>query len=468
MAEINWGHGRLQPYESLASIFAKFCALNCISPRQARFFLREVFDASGWSPRHGLTVDQERLLAQVLDEPIEIVSTVTPKDFLLFRPSEPFSFRPENQSNSDAYCPECLKRGYHACFHTLYWLKRCAIHQLDLVPIFPRSLRGVGSEFDTYVLELTVLFREANPRWLVCTNRSSLWPNRGLGVLEEIKRWVLDVHRSIGYMGNDLEVVGGATYDLRNLGVLLGRLNWLSPLSVAAEDCLAVTPAPLTVRRVLLGKHESSEMRRLLSYATLDQLLWFYKRTMYLESEDSPIATAVRNEIAQIQNHHACTCVWGWSRYSGWTRVPPDVWPSATYICPYEAARNELLAGWTSFFANGFQGQNEWDAYVRMASRFSNQGLVSLLEETAGQTPGEWKIGSPCIKWTVENSIAGILLDLVLSELHIRAKEISDWLHCLDHRKPPGDITRTPASIIVFGQPDELVVLEWPPSCSVH
>jgi hypothetical protein len=71
---INWGRGRLRPYESLGSFAAKVCALNKLQPASFRRFISACLGASfpAEAPDRLVTIN----LAKLLDEPLSVVQTI--------------------------------------------------------------------------------------------------------------------------------------------------------------------------------------------------------------------------------------------------------------------------------------------------------------------------------------------------------------------------------------------------------
>ena len=465
LGKLNWGRGRLQPYESFSSLSAKFCALNCIKPLQFRKFLCVVFGSPDWSP-YGLSKGQKVLLASILDEPIEIVNTIQPDDFSLCFPSEVFSIYTDNRFNFHyvTYCPECLRRCYHAFFHELSWLKKCLIHQVDLVQV--RKDYASGSRHDSYINLLSNSFREANPRWLRLSEENSIWPNGEVAVFTEIRSWMSRAIRCVTdfELGNP-HVLGGTSYELRHLGVLLGRLNWLSPLSIEAESCLATEPSSISAKCITLDETLSAELHNVLSKVALSDLVWFYKRFLLLNGDDNSIQTSVKVEIDAIQARHGkCNCEWGWSRYSGWTRVPQDIWPSGIYLCPFALAQEKLKSEWTDVFSRevGDRGEQAWWSYVNIANRYIDLGIVTAQFSFSFSSPL-----TPCVNWCLDHRVTEIFHDLVLRDLSLRSAEIANWLDTMDYRNPPPDMAVPPASVIVFGEDRRLAILEWPPTYRV-
>lgn len=104
LPKINWGRGRLNKHESFVAFAAKFCRLNCLTPKQFREFWKtsiNIFDND----------QQEKkicLIARILDEPKSVVRTVFENRPLDNSWNSMDSRACHYRYNSISYCCECL------------------------------------------------------------------------------------------------------------------------------------------------------------------------------------------------------------------------------------------------------------------------------------------------------------------------------------------------------------------------
>jgi hypothetical protein len=160
----NWGRGRLQRYESVYSVYAKFSVINGISPAATRVF----FDArlkSAQSSGFLVTNRQARAFSKLLDEPLSVVKTLEqPDSFDLAsaRKLIPGHAAVFPRSLHLRYCPECLRLQFHGFFHQFSYLDRCPLHEVELLEI---GGNASSAYFDNKVALLIKLFREFHPDW---------------------------------------------------------------------------------------------------------------------------------------------------------------------------------------------------------------------------------------------------------------------------------------------------------------
>ena len=137
LGEVNWRRGSLWPYESMASVGAKYCHLNKVRPSEFLKFLNRfsspVRPIEFWKWLDCGSFDDEAMSVALREAP-EHVARLRWTPFL---PPEGYADGPPNRRIYDPeihirFCPECARRGLHAIFHQLPWLRKCLLHEIEL------------------------------------------------------------------------------------------------------------------------------------------------------------------------------------------------------------------------------------------------------------------------------------------------------------------------------------------------
>ncbi len=130
---VNWMHGTLRRYESIASVGAWFCAQNFVQPNAFAEFLLEFLPAV---PSHyTLTIENPSFdfirFARALNEPIEIVRSLGVARLGLGE-IERVSGVGSVASTPFRVCEHCLHQRFHSVWHQVPWLERCVFHDMPL------------------------------------------------------------------------------------------------------------------------------------------------------------------------------------------------------------------------------------------------------------------------------------------------------------------------------------------------
>ncbi len=470
---INWGRGRLLPYESVGAFAAKFCRLNGIKPREFRWFLDDLIGQSQWNST-GLSASEVKSLARLLDEKESVVDKLSPNKLQLPGCYGTFSFinNIDDSYNKVSYCPECLGIGYHASFHEYPWLKKCPIHQTNLIQkIVPYA--GGNSKFDRYIHIIEELLDHGTSSWFSIKTNSDATTQLNGANFKKFVGWVRSVQRFNGVTSaSNLVSLRGGDYSLVDIDILLGRIGWAVPLPKCVRGLFNVTTKPLEPVIVDYPTEIVNQLASLLSKLNYSNFSWFYKKTIALSNENTKyrelVLTAVKKIEIQGEEHPSD---WGWSKEGGWGRVDPDGWPYWNLITPTGLAARELRREWTDFPLKDDsyrQLETWWFRYVFLASILHELGYVSPLHVSKGSHDQQIYIDhyfEPKVRLALDPELKRLIEDLLYEEALVHIDEIQSWLKAIANGEKPYKINRKFPSIgNLFLEPGRAYLFIWPTS----
>lgn len=468
---INWGRGRLLPYESIGSFAAKFCRLNGIKPRDFRWFLDDLIGKSNWY-RLGFSATEVRILARLLDEHESVVDKLNSNKLQLLGCYGTFSFnnKVDDSYNKVLYCPECLGIGYHASFHEYPWLKKCPIHQTNLIQKYV-PFAGGNSNFDRYVHMIEELLDHGTSSWFSIKTNSVVATQLNGTNFRKFVGWVRSVQRLNGVTSaSNLVSLRGGDYSLVDIDVLLGRIGWAVPLPKCVRGLFNVTTKPLEPVIVDYSTEIVNQLASLLSKLNYSKFSWFYKKTIALSNEKTRyrelVLTAVKEIEIQGKEHPSD---WGRSREGGWGRVDPDGWPYWNLITPTELAASELRREWTDFPLKDDSYrrlETWWFNYVFFARILHELGYVAPLHVSKGSHDQQIYIDNyfePKVRLALDPELKRLIEDLLYEEALAHIEGTQSWLKAIASGEKPYEISRKFPSIgNLFFEPERAFLLIWP------
>ncbi|OIQ74575.1 hypothetical protein GALL_437720 [mine drainage metagenome] len=468
---INWGRGRLLPYESLGSFAAKFCRLNGTTPREFRWFLDELVGVENWT-FVGFDTPSVKKVARLLDEKESVVEKLDPDKLQLPGCYGAFnSLSSINQSLEQVtYCPECIKNGYHASFHEYPWLKMCPIHWTNLLKERVGSFGG-GSKFDKYVSTLDHLFDHVSMTWLEIDTYSVVTAEIKTDAFRRFIRWIKAVQRIHGVMkARNLITLWGSNYSLDNIDVLLGRVAWATPFPKRFHELFHMKVKRLLPKITEYPIDVTNRLTSLITKIGYADLVWFYKKTVALADEQTKYRELVLKAVDDLKNqdmvHHS---EWGWSKGMGWQHVDPDGWPYWGFMTPFHLAVIELKYEWTDFLRDDdqvWQRSSDWFIYCNLAQRLYESRVVSSADG------GQWPFNpsfltvpffSPFIKLEIDHDLKSLIEDLLYEEASAHIDEIRSWLKAITKGAAPYETpTEKPSKGNLFNEPGRAYLMTWP------
>lgn len=464
---INWGRGRLLPYESMGAFISKFRRLNGLSFKKARDFIDRLFQGTGWQSTQ-LADHSIRVLSTLLDERRSIVSKLDFRRLSLDGCYGTFYF-PEARPHTQRvmYCPECIKSGYHALFHQLYWLKKCPIH---LVKLLSEAIEfpGVGSHFDRYCKKVEQILERENPNWLSINGYEPIEDWLYGKNFREFACWIRAQQRLARTMHSKviLSLKGTAYFDAESL---LSRTGNHVRLPKRLEEVLGFKPSIL--RPII--KHYPIEPARLLAKALsnckFNDLILFYRTTIAIKGQQLKCSSMVKELIFQLQiKDTQFKSHWRWSDNFGWGKVTSDSWIYWDLLSPCQLAIRGVSQNWEAldFEAGTFNERYaSWQYYIIIASILYKHGLVTPIDESCISPSGEFFLNplfKPIIDQFLDADVIEIIEDILFEEAVAYCVNIRTWMTTLTEDDKPPDLPKPVSKGNLMIDGNEAYLLMWP------
>lgn len=130
-----WRPGALRPFESVASLGAKYCYLNKIRFIDFWEMLSEFLPQGTDVPEGTYALDAPGFnigrFAHYLGEPVSIANTMLLKKAIPgphLQAVYGSKYTPDFNYKALRFCPACLAHGYHSNLHQMEWMAKCFIH----------------------------------------------------------------------------------------------------------------------------------------------------------------------------------------------------------------------------------------------------------------------------------------------------------------------------------------------------
>lgn len=423
-ARINWGRGRLTPYSSAPSFIAQFCEFNDLTHKELERFFGGYF---GDDENIYIFAKHLPALANLLDEPLTVVNTLSNSSFALPACFGAFESNFSEVKNRErvSYCPACLESGYHAIFHEEPWLYRCPLHREPI-----ERLAFVGGH-DGYLTTVKNLLKLNCPRWPdVCLGNA--FPGDKFPDFLLLLRWISNAKKRTaklhGYNAASLEEL---PYSLENIDILLGRLDAISPISRELTDLMIVPPRRQHQKKEAVTRDAVIKIQGAAKKIPLCRLLWYLrKHNAIIQSRESPSRLIAATEVTKLQQKHsACKCQWAWSRYDGWQRIHSDEERSDLRLCPYEYAIDELRANWLDFVSPNASSRvvlNTEGEFFDACYQVREAKLSTVEWSEPSQYENSGHAGMPIIP--LVKNVESLLDVLLTAQVTAHCDELNAWL----------------------------------------
>jgi hypothetical protein len=123
--QYTWDRSWVLPYESIWSLLHKFSVLNRISFSECKSLFKSNRARGGRVTELGLSLCEQKLT--------RVIGQGSPLDLNLMHRIVHPNDRASLVSANLRSCRICLRHGYHSIFHQITLIKRCPIHQIDLI-----------------------------------------------------------------------------------------------------------------------------------------------------------------------------------------------------------------------------------------------------------------------------------------------------------------------------------------------
>jgi len=461
---INWGRGRLLPYESLTSFAAKFCVLNEIAPSRFRKFLTAKFGRQFDGDVPSDETETVRL-AELLDEPYHVVATLNNRLFISSKRSlVGIRLYHDDLRNEIKICDACLSRGVHLVFAEVPWLKKCPIHRITYsirrVEWKPGTIR-----FDNYVREIAKLLRNANQKWPFPPRLKTdqYYDSEESSNLIEFVNWLNLANATKQWIDRHLIWASGSCDVMRQTQwISLGKVISLCPTPPAIREVLHDSIEQLKICVFEYDKDVYTAWEQVAVPISVYDLVYHYKRAAELNRKEALFQRRLHECVEAIRSSHpVCACSWGWSRYLGWQEVDSSNWPHWGFICPYEVAANELISGWGDF-TDVMSTQDTKREFIKIGAarrqcagtRFMSQsGEASHVDYSAHSSNSATHL-IPC-------HLEEMLDRLVAREIQIYTEELQNWLVSLTLGAKPYTRSTLIGNVMLLSVGDKMTLLSW-------
>lgn len=470
---INWGRGRLLPYESPYSLVAKFARLNGIGAKQARDFLGHIAGQTNWVD-FGFDDTAAKRLSRLLDEPAAIIKTI---GFSALSLPIPYVTTQLTGVSDDLHevvvcCPTCLAKGYHASFHLYAWLKKCPIHCDDLVqiaissdwntPAFDRFVGAVGQMLD----------RATAGAWLSLGTRAMLSPDLGGRRFKSFRHWLRSVHRYMRSLASSNVVSLAETMPSKSiLPELLGRITWAVPMSKSMVDLFRLRPTRIEPSNLdypadVVGRF-ASLFKTGNTNASYRLFASFYKSTIAAVDGMPRFRELMLSRIEDMKSEFADVAwQWGYSQ-NGWKSVDPRGWPYWMVDNPLERAIEDLHSDWThtDIFADGTRRRsNAMMAYTHIAHDYMKRGVLAIVNDSETKVRRVYRPFEFMVPFTIEadDDVIALIEDMLFFEAVADAETIHTWLsRVAGGAEPvPGPEQLSPGDLML--EPHQAQLRIWP------
>jgi hypothetical protein len=464
-AGINWGRGRMHPYESLASFAAKFRALNTVSVSTFKAFLASHIGRP-FAPDLPRDETEVKCLAGLLDEPFDVVRTLNIRplnnDEAKMFPKQSKHTQPMSHIR---VCDSCLSCGIHLVFTEIPWVQLCPLHQLRYrslaMPWVPSHAR-----FGKYIQTLEKCLKNANQHWPSLQNVGveSNYSQECLKNLNVFTGWLSSLDFSVQRI------------EKQALWASQSCVCHANGKPISFEKLLHLCPPPKSVSNVIKGESEnfvfhstwydrpvSDEIAILAKRIGLGNAIYIIKRSAQLYEANLSFKNLLNGSVASIRREHPlCQCEWGWSNYLGWQQVDPNRWPHWGYVCPVVFAANELISEWGDFTSVLSRHETKLELLrinetLQNYHRLCSGPIANSMSTHISQSSTHGNRGELAISPNLES----VLNDLISLDMQIHTEELQNWLLELTRGADPRDRTRSGAELMLLSRGGKVQLLTW-------
>lgn len=432
---INWGRGRLLPYESRISIVAKFSILNHRSVQQSHSFIGEY-----WEPTK---------LAGLLNEDLNITETIFEDlDLLTCFGGEGRNHGVSHLMSAGAhlfsYCPTCLEMGFHATFHNFKWLLKCPIHHENLISkrygIYASDRVGLIEDFITLMTNVFMnwLSIDAN----LAAHQLALHPK-----FSAFKTWVQTARsKSIAYESNVICAVAGDDYSINTLDQFWPRFFWMHSTSAEIRKILKRTCSAIAPMYRKLDKQSTTELKQLTKHFHFSEISAFYRYLTMLRDRMPSFREEAFSLLDDMRDKHkVCRCKWRKDHKGYWLKVNKK-YEYYFNRCPGKLFANALEREWCNFHAG-----DPVPSYTKRMAK-----LRYLLFDY-----GFLKGYIPRQQFLISEELANFLDELMNIQLRESKDDLHNWEKRIKAGNHPLHCRHTLARTLLFQNDDESYMLSW-------
>ncbi len=465
---VNWGRGRLLPFESNLSFLAKFCLLNHIEYNVCFDFFKTLSLARYLDGGY-LESEDEKTMSKLLHEDISVVSTLNANLFYLQPCFGTFSYDHEfaydgkyrGRDRNLFYCEKCMSGFYHASFHSQFWLDYCPIHQSRLTSASMYELRNYS--VSSKPMRFIQKYHEKNTYKFTSTfNRHRIELALSNSIVPKLIKWISDVSDYyVSMKSHNIMSMFGDGYKGRDIKSLLGRINWAVPMPDDMRRSLNIEEViPKTVAcNIIAVKEFISLSEDVGPYGLLE----FYLDTLILRHSEEELLFFAKENIDEFESKYSkIPNCYGILNDQFLVKVDCEGWPYFNIQTPLEYLANKLKQRWVFFHdpKKRYRANDvRYDQYMETFRRLHNKGYVSVV--------GENIYGPHNIAMTVKINARKEVIDLMemITRENIlitvkNSERLMDSFVCSGARISMRD--NTPSVGNLFFEPNRAYLLIWP------
>lgn len=469
LPQINWGRGRLRPYESCYSLASKFCRINGVSPNRFRDFISKTC-GEGYA-LYNMGSKGCRGLAKLLGEPYSVVKTLSGGKY---RPPWLFGLIAVYKKNIQdgnylSYCPICAQEGYHAFFHQHPWLMKCIIHGEPLKKGNSLVLANSCCHFDGLVRDLDCTFSKIDKDWISVGFKFSDLENKILRTrVAGYLKWLRQLQEKISVFDAN-RVSRGIRANVRYVDntVLFSRLKWLQPMPSSVESCLAFDVLDLKPNILPLQEGCFDVVEEFGIHLWWDDLIWFYGITTILTGVIDNSIVRIKNFLNFLSEHtHCCSCHWLFEASTQrWIYFKNRDFCTYGLMCPYNLAEAFLKAKWLSPLVQGVRRSDQDYAihyYLYMAEKMICAGLA---KKTAGVDhmsafASIWE-SQPYVEWVADERLTSAIQNIISCEAEKDISGILKWFNGIFVNAKFSSISEALGEVEVYSGQKPFILI-WP------
>lgn len=286
--------------------------------------------------------------------------------------------------------------------------------------------------------------------------------------LTELCVWLAVVQRRAALLrAQNIRVLDEPPYLFEHLGLLLGRLATLAPVSDTLAALFLVPPCQQVHVVESLSRDTTLSVAAIARMRSQDLFFHYYVRTAARLHQPRRFRRLAENEIERLRKEHeVCCCHWKWDRYAGWTPAYPGKIHQGYYLCPYEYAVQTLADSWLNFYPEGMRRRaviQEKMIYAYESLEWVELGLAEYVKVPAAVAPvvdefSNYRLPSLTLPDDVDEAWDAVIAHRVAT--HCEA--LSLWLASITPETPPWR-EELPGNVNVFVADDAAWISSWKP-----
>lgn len=377
--DINWGRGRLMPYESSLTISMKLCKLNNISYQQLSILISSLVGRSSWY-RFVFNNLQCNRLSKLLDENVSVVRTLSADFAYLPGMSGTFYFDSIGSSYDIGirYCPVCIQNGYISVFHECGWIQKCPLHGVDIID--KRADCSSGSYNWKRIQSVISLLSEIAPNWHIIKNNNTLLSDFSSVRFKVFLKWLRSAHvKRKELLSQNSYVLLRPDCPRYNFRRMIDQINWFVEIPELVREIIGCKIDSINPKVIHYGLDDVTGLMKCLESNSVYCFPEFYRTTISLAGMEPDYVKLIKGEISDLMATSKSTPGgWGYNRSIGWRRVSSDGWPHYGHMTVFAFAADILYRKWILPWRDSdssLSKDRDWIWYCSSAKHYVSNGF---------------------------------------------------------------------------------------------